>query len=288
MSYSSSLDKKAKQGKGLKERVLSLAVGASLKIQPETRHLTSEPSPDRESKRKMPNPNEIPVLIQHCQNTLDLEKTKLEDEYFYQSLPLCVIDAVFSIGAHYTSTRNVVVRYCKEFRIPRIQANKDGYPLTSQQQSISDFIRINEEIGTQQMAEKIYKNNQRTSTSSGILKAEAALLFARALINQGICYFQEMQKLNRDTFKKEIEEIPGQGSGISLSYFYMLTGSEAEIKPDRMILRFLESALSRSIKTEESKLLLEEVLESLQPHHPHLNLRLLDNLIWNYQREKET
>ena len=50
--------------------------------------------------------NEIEVVVKHCNEELNLDNVKLSDEYYYQSLSLCVIDHVFSIGVKYTSTRN--------------------------------------------------------------------------------------------------------------------------------------------------------------------------------------
>lgn len=40
----------------------------------------------------------IKRLAQYCDKILDLKRAKLNEEYFYQSLPLCVIDSIYSIG----------------------------------------------------------------------------------------------------------------------------------------------------------------------------------------------
>ncbi|MDK2982076.1 MAG: hypothetical protein PWQ55_2423 [Chloroflexota bacterium] len=37
-------------------------------------------------------------LTKNCQIYLDFEYLQLDQAYFYQSLPLCAIDAVYSIG----------------------------------------------------------------------------------------------------------------------------------------------------------------------------------------------
>lgn len=47
-------------------------------------------------------------LADYIINT-DLKPLPLPEEFFYASLPLCVVDAVFSIGVTYTSTANTVV-----------------------------------------------------------------------------------------------------------------------------------------------------------------------------------
>ena len=42
---------------------------------------------------------------------LNLANATLSDGHYYASLPLCVIDSVFSIGARYESTRRTVIRW---------------------------------------------------------------------------------------------------------------------------------------------------------------------------------
>ena len=44
---------------------------------------------------------DIKQLAKYCDLALNLKDANLSDEYFYQSLPLCVIDAVYSIGVKY-------------------------------------------------------------------------------------------------------------------------------------------------------------------------------------------
>lgn len=38
------------------------------------------------------------IIDEYCEKVLDLETAKLPAEYYYTSVPLYVIDAVFSIG----------------------------------------------------------------------------------------------------------------------------------------------------------------------------------------------
>jgi hypothetical protein len=54
--------------------------------------------------------SEIFAIAEYARKVLPLSSAKLSEEYFYQSLPLCIIDAVFSIGVKYDSTREVVIR----------------------------------------------------------------------------------------------------------------------------------------------------------------------------------
>ena len=62
--------------------------------------------------------SEVPRKIaDHCKRVLDLANAKLSEEFFYNSLALCVIDAVFSLGISYTATRNVVKNFCSKLKI---------------------------------------------------------------------------------------------------------------------------------------------------------------------------
>jgi len=74
-------------------------------------------------------------ITQYCQRTLDLEHATLSDEYYYQSLPLCAIDAVFSIGARYEGTRKLVLRYCDYFGLVRLREERSVLPQESSQES---------------------------------------------------------------------------------------------------------------------------------------------------------
>jgi hypothetical protein len=102
-------------------------------------------------------------------------------------------------------------------------------------------------------------DKERTSTRNGILKAEAVYRFCKVLNNYGVNYFQDVKKLfyGNEQFEEEIKSIPGQKSGISLVYFYMLAGEDNWIKPDRMIIRFLERVLQRKVKLDEAQTLLQ-------------------------------
>jgi hypothetical protein len=134
------------------------------------------------------------------------------------------------------------------------------------------------------MAEEIYCNRQRTSTRSGILKAEAVFIFAKALRDYGGIYLQDVPGLiNNYRFHRAIKKIPGQASGISLQYFWMLSGSNDFVKPDRMMTRFLQSALGREVTINEIQGLAVNACGLLNAEFKHLTPRLLDYEIWKYQ-----
>ena len=61
--------------------------------------------------------DDLTALVQYSKEILDFSDIELGEEYGYASLPLCVIDAVFSIGVRYTSTENTVARFCNFFGV---------------------------------------------------------------------------------------------------------------------------------------------------------------------------
>lgn len=215
---------------------------------------------------------EVKRIVTYCRENLNLSNNLIGDEYGYNSLPLCIIDAIFSIGVTYTSTRNTVKRFIQYFDFKT--------PI-----SITDFLNIHEKHSIQFMAESIYKNRQRTSARNGILKAEAVFWVAQLLSDYAVNSVEDMDKvINKPDFEKKFKQIPGQTSGISLRYLYMLTGIETQIKPDRMIIRFITNILERPVKVDECHPLLTETCNSLKSEFPDLTPRKLDNVIWQYQK----
>ena len=211
---------------------------------------------------------EIEQVSERCKSVLNLADAHQVDEFQYGSLPLCVIDTVFSIGVRYSSTEKVVERFCTYFGIPRL--SKSGVPATSQQMPISEFCASYVPLGIEGMARDVYRNWQRTSTRNGLLN-----------------YFQDVERiLGEPVFEADIQAIPGQRSGISLRYFYMLAGSSAYIKPDRMVERFVRAAIGRTLGVSELHTILLAVCKNLTEVYPRLTPRALDHAIWSYQRQQ--
>ena len=225
-------------------------------------------------------------LIIHCRTHLDFENITPSDQYGYSSLPLCVIDAVFSIGVRYDATRKVVERFCTFCDIPALDLATRANPAS--QFTIDDLLACYAQQGIEKMTQNVYQNRQRTSTQNGILKTEAVLRFSQALKQFDVNTLQDVPKiLGQKEFEAAIQTIPGQRSGISLRYFYMLAGSDDFIKPDRMIDRFINDALKRSFNPQETTAVLREVCHHLKTDYPNLTPRSLDQLIWSHQRAQK-
>lgn len=205
----------------------------------------------------------------------------LQAEYNYGHLPLCAIDSVFSIGVRYEGVQNVIKRFCDYYKIDRFSSKNE---LTT-----TDILVLIEQMSIIELTEKVFQNRQRTSANNGILKSEAVLLFLRVLRKFKVENFSDIEKIiNSEQFENEIKKIPGQKSGISLKYFFMLAGSDDLIKPDRMILRFLENITGQKLSLNNCQLILTAVTERLKNKGFNITAKKLDNLIWSYQRTLQT
>lgn len=229
---------------------------------------------------------DLDKLVAHIRTKLtDLNAAPTDAAYEYASVPLCVIDAVFSIGVRYESTERTVTEFCERYHWQR-----DGRGGVKEH-TVSEFLRLLEpyENRWEGMADHMFRNRQRTSTRSGILKAEATFKFAKALQQFGIEMFADvLQSGLKNELRQAIKTIPGQSSGLSYAYFLILTGNQDGVKPDRMVTRFVADALGvRSISTELAEELVRSASRTLQIEFPRLVPSSLDNKIWKYQRAKE-
>lgn len=231
--------------------------------------------------------NDLEMVMLHTLSNIELENAILNDEYFYSNVSLCVIDAVWSLNSNYErQVRKVIQRYCDYFNVKRLRSDRSLMPAREEQEPLSMLVDKFEQLSVTKFVDDIFCNHQVTSAKSGILKGEAVLRFSKVLLNHNVMYIQDVAKIIRDsTFEKDIFSIPGQKSGLSLRYFYMLSGEDDFVKPDRMICRFVESALGRFVNEDEAEFLVIETAKNLTTRFPHITPRLLDNVIWKYQKD---
>jgi hypothetical protein len=204
----------------------------------------------------------------------------------YQSLPLCVIDAVYSIGVRYRSVENVVDRYCKHFDLRKFRVASE-IPPDEEQESVTSLCRKFEESGS--LLREVFRNEQRTSARGGIPKAEAVYKVASALRSHGIEYLKHaLRGTQNSALENDIRLIPGQTSGIALRYLWILAGCNEFVKPDRWILAFLQDTLGRDVTVAEAPDLVRGATTILHGRYPQLTPALLDHEIWSYQRKRES
>jgi hypothetical protein len=193
----------------------------------------------------------------------------------YDSVGLALIAAVWSIGVRYQSVDNVIARY----RAERLAGGGD--PETDGPADVRRFIEACG--GAEEFAQRM-GNRQRTSTTNGILKAEAVLHEARILEDEGVEGAADLTGASQerlDHLQSRWSTVAGQGSGVSWRAFSMLVGLP-EVKPDRMIRRFAAAALGRPRETavgvDEARALVLAAAARLG-----VSPSALDNAIWTYQ-----
>lgn len=222
------------------------------------------------------------IIAQYCRDKLDLARPDPQEELSYASLPLCIIDTVFSIGARYASTELAVKRFCEYEHIPRLAESCNE---AEEQYSVQAILALYARLGVRVIAEQVFHNRQRTSTRSGILKSEAVLRFCQVLHEFSVNTLQDAHKIiENELFETRIKTIPGHNSGISTRYLYILLDSQDYVKPDRMVMRFIESATGKHYSVEECQHVLMQVCQLLVPEYPRLTPSRLDHLIWAFQR----
>ena len=193
----------------------------------------------------------------------------------YDSVGLALIDAVWSINVRYQSVENVIARY----RAERLAAGHDA-----ETDGPEDVRRFIEECGGPEGFALRVRNRQRTSSRNGILKAEAVLQEACILEQESVRVPADLAGASEERLthlQGRWSAVPGQASGISWRAFCMLVGL-AEVKPDRMIRRYVAAALGRSGETAVG---VEEARDLVIATAAHLGVspRDLDYAIWSYQ-----
>jgi hypothetical protein len=218
---------------------------------------------------------------------INLTPVPLPDEYRYAALPLCIIDAVFSIGVHYRTTAATVARFCERSGWPRCALSRYDRGVGSP--SVTAFLQLFAGMGPEAAADTLFSNRQRTSSTSGILKAEATQRFALALSEAGIDGFADLSPERLEVAEAIILGLPGQASGIAFDYFRMLAGDDNLIKPDRMLQRFVAEALGMITDptARQTALLVRFATRHLQDRGLLWTPLTLDHALWRRQSGRD-
>lgn len=204
----------------------------------------------------------------------------------WASLSACVLDAVWSIGARYDA---VVVPVVQRVLEPGAQgallsevAGDDVYSLPRFLKNFPDELAL---IAAS-------RNRQRTSTRNGVTKAQAALSYARILVENGLHELGDVQRLAAEPalhsrVDRALSRVPGEGlHGIRRGYFWLLCGDDDQVKPDRMVLRWLAPHGVTDPST--AKQLLVDVAARLSARSgAPVTPRAVDHAIWLAARRGE-
>ncbi|MFJ8026324.1 hypothetical protein [Streptomyces sp. NPDC096311] len=199
---------------------------------------------------------------------------------------LCVLDAVFSINAHYERhTVPTCHRYAAWAGISRQLSGSAQLPIPDEQ-PLQGFVAHIQTHGEEAFSSEVLQNRQRTRANRDApLKVVAARQYAELLVSHGIATLADANALLADfeqlkTVERDLAGVAGHGSGARLGYLWMLLGDDSRIKPDRMVLRWLQTVLQRTVTTAQAISILSEAAARLRctPWE-------LDHAIWENQRK---
>lgn len=221
----------------------------------------------------MTDPREIALLAARCQAVLGEPQQWHAPTGYPDGLGLCVLDAVWSIGVRYRGVENVLTAY-RQLRRDELADPETDTP--------ADLTAAISAIGGAQIFSDRLNNHQRTSTRGGILKSQAVFDAAQALTHHGLGTPADVRSATNqrlDDVEHDWRAVHGQGSGISWRYLLLLAGRQ-DVKPDRMIIRFVASAIDRQPSAVEAASLVAAVSATGMVD---ADLRTLDHRIWSFQ-----
>ncbi|MDX3192887.1 hypothetical protein PV458_31150 [Streptomyces sp. MN03-5084-2B] len=188
-------------------------------------------------------------------------------------LPVCVLDAVFSINARYSSVIAVCDRYAQHQNLdPHLLAVADAATVigTNLEQPVDALAALGREIGADLLASDVLSNRSRTSTRGGVLKAEAAVRYAEILAESDVHTLDDAADLLRDLGRLEeverrLRTVPGNGvHDVRLGSLWMLAGDDEHVKPDRVVLRWIHGHLAREVDARTARCLIDDTARRLQ------------------------
>jgi hypothetical protein len=216
-------------------------------------------------------PSDGAAVVSHCRAALGAPEYWPAPDGYPDSLGLCTLDAVWSIGVRYGGVENVLSAY----RALRRDAGE-----RPERDDVDDVAATIDAVGGPEAFANVVRNRQRTSTRNGILKSEAVLRACRGLAESNVHSAQDLREACGATLEKakaRWRAVPGQRSGVSWRYLLLLAGRQ-EVKPDRMLIRFVAAALGRETSADEAATLVMAAADSLGTEP-----RLLDHRIWRFQ-----
>lgn len=225
-----------------------------------------------------PDDADIALLVRACEDRLSPVDEWKPFKGYPDSLALCVLDSLWSINVRYPVTRGVIGRYRNERRW-QDNPDHDGLP-----ELLSVYERLG---GVDAFIDRVGTRNRVSTQPGAMRKGEAVFVAATALNELGIetadQFRDSVGTALGDQAKDRWLALPGQRFGVSWRYLRMLVGLP-DVKPDRMVMRFVASALG----VDESMITTDRAVALVVAAADHFGVeqRALDHEIWEYQSGK--
>ncbi|MDY3904739.1 MAG: hypothetical protein SO007_06090 [Candidatus Enteromonas sp.] len=218
--------------------------------------------------------NDSKLLLAHIKDKIGIRNPgKIS---YYRSLPICILDDIFSLRAKYeTNTLPTVKRYANHFLNGNIYF--DGY-------LINNFIEDLNKEGLPKVMNNILKNRQVVGRKK---KIEVCYDIAKKLQELGIQTIKEFASFNnKDYLTLSLRSVKGVGDA-AINYLFMMTGDSNRVKPDIHIHHCIKDAIGHDVSNEDCQKLFKEVSKAAKDEYPFVTPRLLDSLVWaHYSKAK--
>lgn len=210
-------------------------------------------------------------FAEYCEEHFDLDH---QTTYHYQSLPICIIDCVYSLRAKYEATTlRVVQRYADAFM---------GGDKNAAGDTVSSLIdRMDECGGPRSFADSIFQNHQKLGRSL-IPKEDAVYQLAHYLKLLQIDTLEDFRQFESPELLEVVIRAVKGISDAGVNYLFMLAGDPDRVKPDVHIHHCIVDACGRDLSNEECQTLFSEAVELLKTTHKGLTVAALDNVIWRF------
>lgn len=198
----------------------------------------------------------------------------------YAHISPALVDAVFSIRAHYTGVVRVVAAFSEATGTPADQGvDAQGAP-GFHPRGLGDLIDAANGLTGAELADHLFAGNR--CKTAGRLKADVCLDVAGRLVGAGVQTARDLhQRAAEAATRKAWTDVQGLG-WITWQYFCLCCGVDG-MKPDVMLTRFVSRSLGRNVDAHETNHLLGEAFEMLRGSHEQLTKRALDHTIWRFQ-----
>jgi len=220
--------------------------------------------------------SEVIALTSACDRDLGNPVLWFEPDGYPSSLALCIIDSIYSTGAHYSSVTKIVHRY-RTYRSERGgDANTDG---------VDELRATVDDLGGPDKWATAIGNRRPTSTAENApLKSVAIAEIVALLASLGIKTAADLRAAANDggleAAKDAWQSTPGQRSGITWEYALMLAGVPG-VKADRMVTRYV----TRAVGVPEDGLAPVDAARLVKQAADlkGWNVTHLDHAIWRYE-----
>jgi len=190
----------------------------------------------------------------------------------YKSLPLCILDDVFSLRANYDLDIKVVDNFAKSF------LNGDKYVSNY---TIDQFISdIDSEPSFEEFTEKHIKYRNKIARR---LKIEVCRELAEKFSWLGIQTINDFNNYKKEILEIIIKSVKGLGDA-AVSYLFMLAGDTTQVKVDTHINKSVKACFGNTLTNDETIELFRNTVNILSKDYPNLTVSRLDNIIWSYYK----